>query len=84
MQGFIEKDARVITRKWSAGGIGAVHARREPNDTKLCFGVTECRHRPGKIVGVLFSYLFEETGESRALHAVGIETIGLHWEDYLL
>ena len=56
----------MITGKWPARGIGAMHARRESDDKQCRSPYTKSRHRPGMIIRVFPADLIQEGAESRA------------------
>jgi hypothetical protein len=58
----IKQDTGKIAGKRASRGIGAVHARREPDNQQLPHGVAEGGDRSAMIIGIFLAGLYEERG----------------------
>jgi len=63
----------MIPGEWSAGPIGAMHPRRQPDNQEPRRGVTERGHRLAVVIRVAFLNFVQEPGQARAGPAVLVE-----------
>jgi len=73
-QGLIQQDAGEISRERATGGIGPVHARRQPDDQQTGRRVAERWHRPGVIFRVSVLHLVAKFSQSLTLAAIGAKS----------
>ncbi len=73
VQRLVEQLARVVACERPPGTVGAVHARREPDDQQPRTPRTERRHRTRVVVRMLRFHLVKERSQARTAPTVQIE-----------
>jgi len=72
----------MITGKWSARAICAVHSGRQSDDQQFCVGITKRRDRPRKIIWPIPLNLIKETRKPWTISAVRAECAALRFSNF--
>lgn len=73
VQHLVEKNAGMISRKWSTAAVGAMHSGCKPDDHEARVGCTKRRHGPAVVLGIAIFNIIKEGREPWTGAAIPVE-----------